>query len=274
MSAKKYFSTYEERLAQTPAVDSGRWDGKRGESLCRPSTNESKAILDSKGLTGVQYKNGEPDFSPVSESTVRIGYMNEERYNRNVYDGRDTKKTIYGSIDDSGKLVEPHHKANNNSMADIQMKYSNPGNFDQADILTAENWSSQNKDGKAWTAEDVADYRRENGLTWHECNDGETMMLVPEAINSDFGHLGGVGEVKRRNEIVDQVNEEYDAQFENDMEVNQELLAARAEADYESMDEEEQAEFDELFHIMQENDYMDKDEHCEQQDSAENMKLI
>ena len=274
MSAKMYFSTYEERLAQTPAEDSGRWDGERGESLCLPNSKESKAVLDSKGLTGIQYKNGEPDFSPVSESTVKIGYMNEERYNRNVYDGRDSKKTVYGSIDESGKLVEPHNKASHNSMADIQMKYSNPGNFDQADILTAENWSQQKKDGRVWTAEQVADYRKENGLTWHECNDGETMMLVPEAINNDFGHLGGVGGVKRRNEIIDQVNDEYDAQFEDDAEVNHELLAAREEVGYENMDAEEQAEFDEIFYIMQENERLDQGGRDEQQDSVENLKRI
>ncbi|MCX2822932.1 HNH endonuclease [Bacillus amyloliquefaciens] len=36
---------------------------------------------------------------------------------------------------------------------------------------------------------------RKNKLTWHELNDVKTMQLVPTKINSEFGHLGGVGEI-------------------------------------------------------------------------------
>ncbi|MEO2211613.1 HNH endonuclease [Paenibacillus amylolyticus] len=34
------------------------------------------------------------------------------------------------------------------------------------------------------------------GYTWHELNDGKTIQLVPSSVNSKFGHLGGVSEVK------------------------------------------------------------------------------
>ncbi|MFZ5986975.1 MAG: S8 family serine peptidase [Bacillota bacterium] len=36
-------------------------------------------------------------------------------------------------------------------------------------------------------------------LTWHECNDMETMQLIPTAVNDTFGHLGGVGEINSLN---------------------------------------------------------------------------
>lgn len=32
-------------------------------------------------------------------------------------------------------------------------------------------------------------------LTWHECNDMKTMQLITTQINSNFGHVGGVGEI-------------------------------------------------------------------------------
>lgn len=44
-------------------------------------------------------------------------------------------------------------------------------------------------------AGDIADYREEYKLTWHELNDVKTMQLVPSEINGKFGHLGGVGEI-------------------------------------------------------------------------------
>jgi hypothetical protein len=42
----------------------------------------------------------------------------------------------------------------------------------------------------------VAKWRVQNKYTWHELNDGKNMKLVPGSINSKFGHLGGVSEVK------------------------------------------------------------------------------
>ena len=85
-------------------------------------------------MNGIVYKNGEPDFSRVSESTVKIGYMNTERNSRNVRYGPDSSRTtVYMSV--TGKNI--HTKADPDSMADLQMKYEKPGNFQQADILTA-----------------------------------------------------------------------------------------------------------------------------------------
>ncbi|MDO7487315.1 HNH endonuclease [Peribacillus frigoritolerans] len=45
------------------------------------------------------------------------------------------------------------------------------------------------------SARDIKKYRENNKLTWHELNDVKTMQLVPTKINSEFGHLGGVGEI-------------------------------------------------------------------------------
>ena len=76
-----YFSTYDERLKQTPKEDSdrGEWEGERGESKFIPNDPEIKAILEKYGLDGIVYKDGIPDFSDVSESTVEIDNMTENR---------------------------------------------------------------------------------------------------------------------------------------------------------------------------------------------------
>ena len=266
MSNAMFFSRYEKRIAQTPSEESNRWEGQRGESCCLPGNDRSKAILDAKGIKGIEYENGVPDFSPVSESTVKIGNMNaaQRDRNRDLVDGYDAKgKTIYAHRDEDGQLYNGSPYADKNSTSDLNMKYYNPSNYTQADILTAEQWSKDGRDGKKWTAEDVAQYRKDNNLTWHECNDCETMMLVPSEINSDFGHLGGVSEIKRRNEIIREADMECEAlQFEDD-EIDEALQKARDEAGYEAMNDEEKEEFDETFHLMQEREKYESEENQE-----------
>lgn len=74
------------------------------------------------------------------------------------------------------------------------------GNYEQCDTQCAEQWSQEGRDGRSeWSPRDVADWRRENDHSWHECNDQKTCQLVPTEVNSYFGHLGGVGEYKRQN---------------------------------------------------------------------------
>lgn len=48
---------------------------------------------------------------------------------------------------------------------------------------------------KGVSVQDIVAWRKENNLTWHECNDTKTMQAIPSKINSVFGHLGGVGEI-------------------------------------------------------------------------------
>lgn len=152
---ENYFSSYDERLRQTPKEDSdrGEWDGERGESKFIPYDQEIKDILAEYGLDGIVYEDGIPDFSEVSESTVEIDNMTENRAE----------------------------------------------NFKQCDEKAAEQWNKEARDGKTdWTARDVAQWRKENGYSWHERNDMKTCDLVPTKINDYFGHLGGVSECKKR----------------------------------------------------------------------------
>lgn len=76
-----YFSTYEERLKQTPAQETnrGKWEGERGESKFITSDEKIKEILLKYGLDGIVYKDGIPDFAECSEATFEIDDMSDNR---------------------------------------------------------------------------------------------------------------------------------------------------------------------------------------------------
>ena len=166
----RYYTSSEDRLSRTP-LDSprGHWEGERGESKYVPSheTEEGKAAcdkLEEKGMDGIEYNNGEPDFSKCAEATVEISDMTENR--SDYYDG-------------DGNLKR--------------------GNFSQADLKCEEQWNESQRDGKTdWKAEDVRNWRRENGFSWHERCDTRTMDLVPQEIHGYFSHSGGCAECKTR----------------------------------------------------------------------------
>ncbi len=82
----EHYNSYQTRLDHTPQKDSvdGHWDGERGESKFIPdeNTDRGKAAaekLKESGLDGIKYNNAEPDFSPISEATVKIENMTEYR---------------------------------------------------------------------------------------------------------------------------------------------------------------------------------------------------
>jgi hypothetical protein len=73
----------------------GRWSGERGNSKWLPDKNEVPKnpltnpngktwgeILSKYGVDGIVFKDGEPDFSPVSKGTVKIDNFTENRYGK------------------------------------------------------------------------------------------------------------------------------------------------------------------------------------------------
>ncbi|MCP1446943.1 hypothetical protein EV581_104503 [Bacillus sp. BK006] len=77
---EKFASSYESRVNQTSAQVNPRveFEGIRGESLCTlkpPPDPKLKRIFDEAGIEGIQYKNGVPDFLPVSKAQIEIDYM-------------------------------------------------------------------------------------------------------------------------------------------------------------------------------------------------------
>lgn len=74
-------------------------------------------------------------------------------------------------------------------------------NFPQADEKLAEKWTAEQKDGKEWTPRDVANWRKDNDCTWHECSDMKTMQLVPREVHNNIPHAGGISEAKKQEKI-------------------------------------------------------------------------
>ena len=68
----KSYLTYAERIAHTPLdkENSGHWEGERGESKYILEDPKLKKILEKYGVDGIEYKNGRPDFHPITEATV------------------------------------------------------------------------------------------------------------------------------------------------------------------------------------------------------------
>ena len=137
-----YPSTYDERINQTP-VNNGSWTGDRGESKFISELDEVNDVLKKYDIDGIEYKDGIPDFSPVSE----------------------------------GEVIHPDMSIDRNK------------NFRVADELLAEQLGVSRKE--------ITKLRKQGKFTWHELNDMKTMQLIPSILNSKFGHLGGVAEVKK-----------------------------------------------------------------------------
>ena len=69
------------------------------------------------------------------------------------------------------------------------------GNFKQTDTQLAKQWNDSKKDDRTdWTARDIEAFSKDNQLTWHECSDMKTCMLVDRNIHDYFRHSGGVFE--------------------------------------------------------------------------------
>ena len=73
----------------------GHWERERGNSKWFPNRDEIPKnpltnpdgltwgqILDKYGIDGIEFKNGEPDFSPVAKGTVEIDHFTDNRYGK------------------------------------------------------------------------------------------------------------------------------------------------------------------------------------------------
>lgn len=70
-------------------------------------------------------------------------------------------------------------------------------NFAAADELLAKKLEFQ-KPG--FTAKDIARFRQEEGVTWHECGDSQrgVLQLIPKEIHNALVHSGAISEMKSR----------------------------------------------------------------------------
>ena len=76
----RLYTTPDERINCTPFKDV-EWVHKRGDSLCKPQDKEIRKQLRKFGIDGIEYKDGIPDFSPVSTQDVSITMTSERHHN-------------------------------------------------------------------------------------------------------------------------------------------------------------------------------------------------
>ena len=132
----------------------GHWEGEKGDSLWVPDDDkipgkanpENKSwgeIKDKYNIDGIEYNNGDPDFSDLSRGEAHVDEFTADRYK----------------------------------------------NFKQADEIEAEK--------RGCSPEDVKQWRQDNGYTWHERADCETMDKVPSIVHNNVVHSGGISEKKK-----------------------------------------------------------------------------
>lgn len=153
-----YYTSLEFRKRFGPSTEAN-WDSSPGNSLCRPdvTTEKGRAVkqeLARAGLEGIVYKGCVPDFGPVAKETVTIDAMTPN--------------------------IET--------------------NWKQACRVLADRWNMEGRPDKEgnpktdWISRDVADWKKENNLAFHECSDMHTCQFVPQTIHSHYSHSGGRSE--------------------------------------------------------------------------------
>lgn len=164
--------------------DSGQFEGTVGDSAFVPDDVKAQAKIREFGEDSIMYTNGYPDFSPFTkhetkwgliDCQVEIGHMTENRQNATFEYGHRPK----------GASHDPRYDL---------------GNFAQADNELLKKIRADNPDA---TIDDIEALKKTNRLTWHECEDGKTMQLVPTEIHDACKHSGGVSEVKYRAQMGD-----------------------------------------------------------------------
>lgn len=144
-------------------INDGEWDGEKGQSKWKPDSEKipEKANPEGKSweelkeeydIDGIEFVNGEPDFSELARGEAHIQDFSEDRAK----------------------------------------------NFSQADQYEAER--------RGCSPHEVKEWRQENGYTWHERRDCETMDKVPSVIHNNIFHSGGISEKKKENNMEDFLN--------------------------------------------------------------------
>lgn len=67
----EYGSSFNDRLNQTP-INNGEWSGERGNSTWKPEIDDVAEQLSQHGVDGIDYRDGFPDFSPVSSYEYQL----------------------------------------------------------------------------------------------------------------------------------------------------------------------------------------------------------
>lgn len=74
----KFFVPKEKRIDFAVKGSRGEWKGDPGNSEFRPSDPDARKTLEKYGQTGIEYRDGNPDFSKVSKEIFQIPHMTSD----------------------------------------------------------------------------------------------------------------------------------------------------------------------------------------------------
>lgn len=176
-----------------PTENSGTFEGERGDSAFVPNSEEARDAMAAYGQDAVEYHDGEPDFAPFTqhdtpygpmECQVEIGHMTADRQN---------PAWEYGDRRPAGTSHDPAYDLGNFAQADNALV---DRAIEQDPSLVEGKSPEEVAQIRADMARDIEGWRTSSGLTWHECQDGRTMQLVPTTIHDACRHSGGVSTMR------------------------------------------------------------------------------
>lgn len=159
-SAESFDTEKIEKKTRRPESN-GNWEGEPGNSVWHP---------DPEYVPPEKSKNPDKPYSNPDSLSWR------EILNKYGIDGVEFKNGFPVFDEVSKATVKIEGFATGGNDAKIQ-------NFAKADKALAEQYCCRPEDVRAW--------RKENNYTWHECEDKETMQLVPNEIHANISHDGG-----------------------------------------------------------------------------------
>lgn len=171
------------------------WDGEAGNSKRKPKEADSELAeeLSEYGVDGIEYIDGNVDFSPVSKYDVDFENVDElyKAIGENItIDDLMTEDTVK-SRSDLNDLVRS--KWQDMAKQQIVDKIGNDPEF-AADF--------QDKTGidvgNVRSVNGLSNELKRNGLTMHETPDCKKIQFVPTDIHNAFKHSGGTAEMLER----------------------------------------------------------------------------
>lgn len=149
----KYGSTPKERLDQTP-INNGEWSGERGESKWTSTIPDVQEQYKKYNIDGIEYKDGLPDFAPVSQFDHQLPEKPVDLVTAKDADQFDACNNALK------KYVEDNPKEAKAKFNEKQLTQINAG-------------------------------LKPSGFTWHHSVQRGKMELVPTRIHQNSGHYGG-----------------------------------------------------------------------------------
>lgn len=188
---KDLFGVGESRYTPEVVVDGNpKWQDGMGEAArwTKPQTLQD-AKEEKETYKNCPVSDGEWTGDRGNSKWIPDGEYVPQKQN----DAKDSWETILDSHKIDGiefNEGEPDFKDVSKGNVEIDgFSDSRDDNFDKADMELAEE--------KGCSPREVAQWRKENHYTWHECKDMKTMQKVPSVVHNNIPHSGGISEAKK-----------------------------------------------------------------------------